>query len=295
MNGNQKIHKIVAQAFIDQIEAGMADGKWTAPWAKFATDFSTNAVTKKTYRGFNIFSLWSAGFSSPYWATFKQWKSIDATVKKGSKGSLVVFWKIIDSKTRFDANGNPEKVPFLRFSNVFNADQVDGWTAPTLEDRPTLSTNEIHAECDAMIAATGAEIQHGGNKACYIPSHDRILLPEFNAFHDADSYYQTAFHELAHWTGHASRLDRNLSTRFGSNAYALEELLAELTAAIVGVRMGIDVTTRMDHAKYVKSWLTALREQPECLMHIASKASKVADYLIEGEAGETEQYQAQAA
>lgn len=295
MQGNVKIHKMVAQAFIDQIEAGMADGKWTAPWAKLATDFPTNAVTKNAYRGFNIFSLWGAGFSSPYWATFKQWKSVDAKVRKGSKGSLVVFWKIVDSKTQFDANGNPKKVPFLRFSKVFNADQVDGWTAPTVEDREPLSTNEIHAECDAMIAATGAEIQHGGNMACYIPSHDRILLPEFNAFRDADSYYQTAFHELAHWTGHASRLDRNLSNRFGSNAYALEELLAELTAAIVGVRMGIDATTRMDHAKYVKSWLTALREQPECLMHIASKASKVADYLIDGAPAQMENDQAEAA
>lgn len=289
-----KIAKIVAQRFIDMIESGMADGKWTAPWVKMATDFPTNAVTGKQYRGYNIFSLWAAGFRSQHWATFNQWKSVDATVKKGEKGTLVVFWKIIDSKYETDSKGNPKKVPFLRFTNAFNSEQVEGWTAPSVDEREPLTKNEIHAQCDDLIALTGAKIVHGGNHACYIPSMDMIQLPEQHCFRDADSYYQTTFHEIAHWTGHESRLDRTFGKRFGDHAYALEELLAELTAAIVGVRMGIDATTRTDHAKYVKHWLKALKEQPECLMTVASKADKVAEYIIEG-APAVEEDQAEAA
>lgn len=280
MNRNDKIHKIIAQKFIDMIENGMADGKWIAPWDKIASDLPMNFTNKRHYNGINIFLLWAAGYASPYWGTYKQWQEAGAQVKKGEKGTMIVFWKIVESKKKFDSDGNPETFPIPRYYKVFNSDQVEGWNAPTIETREH-ETNEIHAHCDAIINATGAKIRHGGNMAMYVPSLDVINLPEFEAFHTADDYYQTAFHELVHWTGHKSRLDRNIYNRFGDHAYALEELVAELGATIMGARVGIDISTRTDHAKYVKGWLKALKEEPSCLMHVASKSNKAVKFLLD--------------
>lgn len=279
MNGNEKIHRIIAQQFIDMIEGGMVNDKWKAPWNQFASTLPQNFTSKREYNGINIFMLWAQGHASPYWGTYKQWKEAGAQVKKGEKGTMVVFWKILESKKKFDNNGNPETFPMLRYSKVFNAEQVEGWTAPETSTTQN-ETNDIHRYCDEIIRQTGADIRHGGNRACFIPSLDVIHMPEFNSFIDADYYYQTLFHELAHWTGHESRLNRSFGKRFGDHEYALEELLAELASAIACAKAGIETTTRDDHAKYIKGWLEALKAEPASLMTVASKANKAVDYIM---------------
>ena len=280
MNANEKVHKIIAQQFIDMIEGGMVDGTWTAPWDKFASNIPMNFTSKREYNGINIFLLWAAKHASPFWGTYKQWKEAGAQVKKGEKGTMIVFWKILESKKKFDNDGNPETFPMLRYYKVFNAEQVEGWEAPNVQTRQN-ETNEIHEQCDSIIGNTGADIRHGGNMACFIPSLDVIHMPEFNSFHSADYYYQTLFHELVHWTGHDDRLAREFGKRFGDHAYALEELVAELGAAIACAKMGIDSTTRDDHAKYIKHWLKALKDEPSCLMAVASKSNKAVDYILD--------------
>lgn len=277
-----KVHKIFADKMITMIENGQADGQWVAPWDKFATDLPINVASKKHYNGINIFLLWAAGHASKYWATMKQWNAAGATIRKGERPTQIIFYTTFESKTETDSNGDPKVIPSMRYYKVWNANQVEGWNEPEQPQR-TLNKDAVHKRCDDLINATGAHIQHGGSKACYIPNMDRILLPEFNSFHHADAYYQTAFHELAHWTGAKSRMDRELSTRFGSHAYALEELLAEMSAGIMCATLGLETHTRADHAKYIKSWLEALKEQPQCLVAVASRASKVVDFLLEYE------------
>jgi antirestriction protein ArdC len=287
---SKKVHKIFADKMIQMIEDGSADGKWIAPWDKFASDLPVNMVSKKHYNGINIFLLWAAGFGSQYWGTMKQWNEAGATIRKGEKPTQIIFYTTFESKTETDSNGDPKVIPSLRYYKVWNGQQVEGWNEPAKTDR-VLTKDELHKRCDDLINATGADIRHGGNRACYVPSRDCILLPEFNSFRDADAYYQTAFHELAHWTGHTSRMDRTFGKRFGDHAYALEELLAEMSAGILCATVGLETHTRADHAKYIKNWLEALNERPECLVAVASQASKVVDYLLDYE---TQQDQAAA-
>lgn len=285
---SKKVAKIFADKMIKLIEDGQADGKWIAPWDKFASELPVNIVSKNHYNGINIFLLWAAGFASPYWATMKQWNEAGAKIRKGEKPTQIVFYTTFESKTETDKNGDPVLIPSMRYYKVWNANQVEGWEAPETNNKRVLSKDDIHHRCDEIIAATGAEIRHGGNRACYAPSVDCILLPEFNSFKDADAYYQTAFHELAHWTGHSSRMDRTFGKRFGDHAYALEELLAEMAAGIMCATLGLDTHTRLDHAKYIRGWLNALKDEPSSLMAVASRASKVVDFLL---AYETEKQQ----
>jgi antirestriction protein ArdC len=280
---SKKVAKIFADKMIKMIEDGSAGGRWIAPWDKFASDLPINIVSKNHYNGINIFLLWAAGFASPYWGTMKQWNQAGAKIRKGEKPTQIIFYTTFESKTETDSNGDPVLIPAMRYYKVWNANQVEGWEAPETDNKQVLSKDDVRHRCDALIAATGAEIHHGGNRACYIPSKDCILLPEFNSFKNADAYYQTAFHELAHWTGHKSRMNRSFKNRFGDHAYALEELLAEMSAGIICAMVGIETHTRMDHAKYIKGWLEALKEKPQCLVSVASRASKVVDFLLEYE------------
>lgn len=280
---SKKVAKIFADKMIKMIEDGSADGKWVAPWDKFASDLPINMVSGKRYNGINIFLLWAAGYASPYWATFKQWSEAGAMIRKGEKPTQIVFYTTFESKTETDSNGDPKLIPSMRYYKVWNANQVEGWQAPEKPTKRVLTKDAIHHRCDELIDATGADIRHGGNRACYVPSHDCILMPEFNSFKDADAYYQTAFNELAHWTGHTARMDRTFGKRFGDHAYALEELLAEMSAGIMCATLGLETHTRMDHAKYIKNWLEALKDEPSSLMAVASRASKVVDYLLEYE------------
>ena len=282
------IYETVTENIINAIEQGA--GEFRMPWhrASTANDLPSNASTGVNYRGSNILTLWAAGmgrgFVSNKWATYKQWAALGAQVQKGEKGTAAIFYSMTefeDSKT-----GETKTAPFARAFYVFNADQVSGYTAEQTE--PLLDKTQRIARADEVIAATGAQIEHGGSRAYYRPSTDTIQMPERAAFIGTDTsdptecYYSTLVHELTHWTGHVSRLDRGFSNarRFGDEAYAAEELVAEMGAAFLCAQLGITNEPRPDHAKYLTSWLKVLKADSRAIVRAASDAQKAADFVL---------------
>lgn len=272
MNTKELYDQVTAEV-VRQIEAGAAD--WRMPWQAIAdADQPMNASTHKGYRGGNHLHLAMVGLGrgwSGHWATYKQWSALGAQVRKGERGTYGAKWgEVIDRKT-----GEKRLVPFT--FTVFAAEQVDGWEAPAATPR---DTPERIADADAFFAAIGANVRHEGNRAYYAPAADAITLPAIDQFDTAHDYYATSTHEHAHWTGHASRLDRSLGNRFGSDAYAAEELVAELSAAFTCGHLRISSTPRPDHASYLASWLRVLKADSSALFHVATKAQAATDHLI---------------
>ena len=238
------------------------------------------------YRGMNILLLWTEsmekGFVSPIWMTYKQAHELGANVRKGEKGSLVVYANTL-SKTETNEDGEDieHKIPFMRGYTVFNAEQVEGlpvhYYAQPVNPLPVEQRMEV---ADRFIKATGAEIRHGGNRAYYAPSEDFIQMPNFESFHDKEGYYATVLHELVHLSGAKQRLDRNFGkSKFGNEAYAREELVAELGAAFLCADLGITPEVREDHAAYLDSWLKILKDDKRAIFSAAAHAQRAADYL----------------
>ena len=268
------LYASVTAEVVRQIEAGA--GNWRMPWHSIAeAGEPVNASTHNPYRGGNhlVFGMVAAarGWSGT-WATYKQWQSLGAQVRKGEKSTHGVKWSTVEDK----ATGDRKLVPFT-FS-VFAAEQVDGWEAPAKAER---DTPERIAEAERFFDAIGADVRHGGNRAYYAPVADFIGLPDLEQFDDAPAYYSTRAHESAHWTGHASRLARDLSGRFGDDRYAAEELVAELSSAFTCARLGLSMAPRPDHAQYLASWLRVLRADTSALFAAASKAQDATDHLAE--------------
>ncbi|HEY5011435.1 MAG TPA: zincin-like metallopeptidase domain-containing protein, partial [Acidimicrobiia bacterium] len=235
----------------------------------------TNALTGKAYRGGNVVVLGMVAVArgwGGHWATYKQWQQLGAQVRRGERASHGVKWSPVEDKT----TGQQRMVPFC-FS-VFASEQTEGWEAPAPVVR---DTPERIAAADAFFATIGADVRHGGNRAAYVPTGDYITLPDLAQFEQASAYYSTSAHEHAHWSGHGSRLARDLSGRFGTDAYAAEELIAELSAAFTCARLGISAVPRPDHASYLSSWLRVLRADSSALFAAASKAQAATDYLAE--------------
>jgi antirestriction protein ArdC len=201
-----------------------------------------------------------------------------------------VFWKAAandDSSGCDDVDTGGSHQRFIsRVYHVFNEDQVDG--AEPGRARPATSPAERIAAAETFIAATGANIRHGGVRAAYVPGIDQIWLPRFEQFRDAQSYYATLAHETVHWSGAKHRLDRDLTGRFGNDAYAMEELVAELGSAFIAGHLGISVEPRPDHAAYLSSWLRVLRNDPRAILTASAKAQQAVDYLIAPPAAQSE-------
>lgn len=257
---------------------------WVKPWATTGAGSPTNLASKKHYHGINTLILMAEGRTSPAWGTYKQWKAKDCQVHKGEHGTHIIFWKILEKPDR----NNPEKkakIPLMRNYTVFNAEQVDGGEEyiPTPEDGAGQHFQQY--ALDQMIEATGAHIQHGGDRAFFSPSHDIVQMPLMESFKGTDTstaeetYYSTLCHELTHWSGHTPRLDRLKSTRFGSKDYAYEELIAELGAAFLGVEYGFSPEPRPDHAKYLNSWIEKLGQDHSFIIKAAQAASKAVDHV----------------
>ncbi|QXE92418.1 DUF1738 domain-containing protein [Geomonas subterranea] len=265
-------------------------GQGTVPWRKtWSTAINTpmNLVSKKKYRGINVFILAYMPYSSPYWMTFKQVQDKGGKVRKGEKSTPVIFWKWIDRKDADDAeqedvrNG---KVPMLRYYNVFNIEQVEGITAPLAPETIGNPFSPIH-RAQEIIAGMPLppDIRHGGNKACYSPMLDYVKLPTPEAFESPEEYYSTAFHELTHATGHACRVGRKgilEPSYFGSHEYSKEELVAEMGAAFLCGHAGIEQRTIENSAAYIQGWLKALKNDKTLLIHAAAQAQKAADYIL---------------
>lgn len=279
----------------DSIVAAMERaGEWERPWTSVENGaaFPRNA-DGRAYRGVNTILLWAAamdhGYASGIWATYKSWAGRGAQVRKGEKGTLVTLWRPFDRKATAeeiaagkDTDGKMRGL-LLRHFTVFAAEQVDGYEVPEATPMPEPQRDAI---ADAWFAGLGGDVRYGGDQAFYSTATDRITLPDRAAFTTAERFYATLAHEYGHWTGHASRLDRNLSGRFGSEAYAAEELVAELTAAFVGAMLGFHTQVRDDHASYVKNWVEVLRNDKRAIFTAASLAQKAADYLAGTQADE---------
>lgn len=285
---NQRdVYANVTAQIINAIEQGVSN--WRMPWhtsGRYA--FSPiNVTSKKPYRGINTVCLWAAAEAKGYefgeWGTYKQWQEHGAQVRKGEKSTTVVFWKFANS-TQENENGENEQLStssrllFTRGYSVFNAAQVDGYTPKPQPDVPML---ERIQNADACFQSIGADLRHGGNRAYYSSISDHIQMPPFQAFAENISYYSTLAHEHTHWTAKLGRCDRQLGKRFGDNAYAAEELIAELGAAFVCAHLGLSTEPREDHAQYINSWLKVLKADKRAIFTAASKAQQAADYLIQ--------------
>jgi antirestriction protein ArdC len=282
----------VYQGITDRIVAELEQGvrPWFKPWNDtHAAGLITRPLRANgiAYRGINILMLWQAaqasGYVFPTWMTFKQAIDLGAHVRKGEKGSLVVYADRI-RRTETDAETGEDsetEIPILKGYTVFNVEQIEGLPAHfySVPNLPTAQVPRI-ARADDFFAATGAMVVHGGSRACYIPSIDAIQMPFIGDFRDAESYYGTLAHEMTHWTKHESRLNRDLGRkRFGDEGYAFEELVAELGAAFISADLELTPDIRDDHAAYIGSWIKVLKNDKRAIFAAASHAQRAADFL----------------
>lgn len=277
---NNAQYQKVTDRIAEMLERGVRP--WAQQWNAYAGGGRPLRSDGQGYRGANVINLWAAamsrGFSSPYWLTFKTAQKLGANVKKGAKSELAFY---VGSVTRENAEGEEHSIAFLKAYCVFNAEEVDN-LAPHYyrpAERPLLDVAARVPAADTWIAATGAKVLHGGGRAYYRPSADEIHLPDFAAFESAAAYYSTAAHELTHWSGHESRLDRGKGRLFGSPEYAFEELIAELGAAYAMADLGLSATVREDHASYIAGWLRCLKDDNRAIFRAAAFAEKAAAYL----------------
>lgn len=281
------VYKSVTERIVAAIEAGAGDP--TLPWHRsgLSTLMPKNAVTGKPYNGINVVSLWAEAqlreFPYAVWGTYKQWQEMGAQVRKGERSSLVVFYKEYDVQPDAEQPEDDGKRRVAKASFVFNAAQVDGFAAA--EPPSPLPAVARNAAADAVIAATGAVIEIGGESAYYRPSTDSIRMPDEHRFRQADSdlrsqdWYSVLTHELGHWSGAKHRLAREFGKRFGDNAYCVEELTAELASAMLCTQLGITPTPRADHAQYIGHYLRLMKADSRAIFAAAAKASEACAFI----------------
>jgi len=282
------IYEEITDKIIRELESGRVP--WVQPWGTTAANASLtmpkNASTGRRYSGVNILILWGSviqgGYSGQSWLTFRQALGLGGNVRKGERGTTVVYadrFTPEDERRRAEETGDtPGVIPFLKRFTVFNTDQCEGLPADVSSAAPPPPEGLIMPQVEALIAATGADFRIGGDRAFYSPTHDFIQVPPPQAYFEPINWHRTACHELSHWVGHASRLGRDLSGSFGTQSYAREELVAEISGAFVCATLGTVPTVR--HADYVGEWLAVLREDNRAIVRAASAASKAADYLL---------------
>jgi antirestriction protein ArdC len=284
MSPKADAYKVVTDRIIEALDAGIVP--WHKPWKSVAGSGPTSMQTGREYRGINVWILsvtsMLRGYSSPYWLTFKQAKERGGSVRKGEKGTQVVLWKPVRKEVETEG-GETETQQYLvlRYFTVFNLEQCDGIEAPASEPLPERDPIEA---CEEIVTGyvPGPDIRHGGNSAYYSPALDFVQMPQRGQFDTSEHYYGTLFHELAHSTGHESRLKRDtlISPKpFGSEDYSKEELTAEMTAALLCGEAGIEVNVQ-HHASYVANWLEALRNDRKLLVQAAARAQKAADLVL---------------
>lgn len=289
------LYQTVTDQIIEAIETSQADG-FQLPWhrAGVGVFMPKNATTGQAYQGINIVSLWASAeiqrFTTGLWATYKQWQSIGAQVRKGETSTVGVFYKRIkveasgDVDDADDANPDDQMRWIAKSFRVFNADQVDGYQP---EELPETSEVERIEQAEAFARRTGATICHGGGRAYYQPVDDRIQMPDEVRFRATETssategYYGTLFHELTHWSGHESRCGRDLSGRFGDDAYAMEELVAELGAAFLCAELAITPQPRDDHAGYIQHWMNVMKADKKAIFTAAARANEAVSYLAD--------------
>jgi antirestriction protein ArdC len=276
------LYSEVSSRIIAELEAGAAP--WIKPWSATAgQNVPQNAVTNRPYSGCNVVLLWmaqAAGYRTPRYLTFKQALELGGNVRKGEHGTKVYFVKQLQVREKGAEDAAETRlIPMMREYTVFNLDKCDNLPDSAKTGKPMRVRNPDTRDvlADGFLRATGADIREGHGEAYFVPSHDFISMPAFAGFKGADHFYNVAFHELTHWTGHKSRLDRDLKNRFGSRDYAAEELVAELGAAFLCAEFGFDGDVR--NAGYIATWIELLKSDKRAFFTACSKASKAADYL----------------
>lgn len=275
----------ITAAIVARLEAGTRP--WVKPWRGAPTPRPLRACGTP-YRGINIFWLWLVaelcGHASPYWMTWNQAGKLGARVRKGAKSTIAIFYKSYTREVEEpDTGERGEQVRrVLRTYPVFNADQIEGlperFHAAILP--AAVEPEDRSAGCDAFFGAIPARLRHQGDEAYYEPAADRITMPPVHLFSGFDHYYATLAHELSHWTGHASRLGRDLSGRFGTAGYAAEELVAELSSAILGAELGLPVAHLDSHASYIDHWLELLKDDDRAILTAAARADEASSLLL---------------
>lgn len=270
----------ITQKIVDAIEGGLATGRgYRMPWHSQGGR-PVNVSTGRAYRGINTLMLWGEsqekGYASPLWGTFKQWGAAGAKIRKGEKASLVVFWKDLPAKDQQEGEEDAGKRFVLKTSYAFNLAQTEGYEAPGAADTPAHEPSAA----ERLVAAAGVDVRFGGGQAYYHPRLDYVQMPLLSDFVSVPAFQSVLLHEAAHWTGHQSRLAREFGQRFGDAAYAVEELVAELSAAFLCADLGVSNSPRIDHAEYVANWLSVLKNDARAIFTAASAATKAADFLL---------------
>jgi antirestriction protein ArdC len=273
------VYEQITNAIVSAIEEGAE--KSEMPWHALST--SLNAINRKPYRGVNVLMLWATAqkqaYTSNEWATYRQWQEVGAQVRKGERSTTVVFWKLYDrSEDQQEDSDVLEDRPrcFARCYHIFNARQVDGYVPQVAEQLPESARIE---NAEHFFASLPAVIKQGGDRAFYSPNGDFIQMPSFTQFKSPEGYVSTMCHELGHWSGAVSRLNRDLLGRFGDERYSMEELIAELTSCFVCADLQIRSEPRADHAPYIQNWLRVLKNDRKAIFSAASKAQEAASYL----------------
>ena len=288
MQGKEDVYSRVTNRIIADLEKG--ELTWVQPWQAGHVAGPVSRPLRSVgipYRGVNVLMLWAAAmeknFSCPIWLTFKQAQELGGYVRKGEKGSLVVYASTFKKKEEGEKGEEVEaEIPFMKGYTVFNVEQIE-----KLPAHYYAKTEPTHAEplekiarLESFFAATKADIRHGGNRAFYRIDTDFIQMPELQSFHNIEGYYASAAHELTHWTRHKTRLDRDLGRkRFGDAGYAMEELVAEIGAAFLCADLCLTPEPREDHAAYIGTWLKALKNDKRAIFSAAGHAQRAVDYL----------------
>lgn len=277
----------VYQSVTDRVIKALETQKtlvWRKPWQSFSEGSSLprNLVTKREYSGINILLLSLSGFSSPWWLSFKQVKAQGGNVRKGEKGSPIVFWNFVekeDLKTK-----KTKKIGFIKYYTIFNAEQCEGIKTPEVAVR-VASENEKLESCENIIKGFKdcPRIQEKEQQAYYSPVRDFINMPKKSSFESSEEYYGVLFHEMIHSCGSASRLNRkgvSERTFFASADYSKEELIAELGSAFLAAITGIDLRTQENSIAYIQGWINALKNNSKLIIEAAAAAQKSADYIL---------------
>jgi len=274
----RNLYREVTDKILAELRKGAAP--WIKPWSGYAGPANPrNLVTGRPYSGANVVLLWitqqERGYERPVYLTYKQAEEIGANVRKGETGTTVCF---VNSFAKKEEGADEERrIPFLKAYTVFNVAQCENVPEKFTGTPKVRNADERIADVEAFIQSTGAIIGHGEGQAYYRPTTDTIMMPHFEAFRSAHHYYSTHLHELGHWTGAEKRLNRQLKNRFGDQAYAAEELIAELTSAFLCAEFGFDSELR--HAGYIESWIKVLQKDERAFFTAASQASKAAEFM----------------
>lgn len=266
------VYQVVTDKIITSLESGTVP--WLKPWKdgnNADPSMPYNAATGRAYNGVNVLLLWAMPYESNGWMTYKQAQDCGGNVKKGEKSTMITFWQFIEEKKEGVKTGRT--IPMLKKYNVFNVEQCENIKVKIVKPMVTEETDALK-----LALSSGADVRHGGNQAFFKPSADYIQMPPQDNF-KADQYDCTLLHELTHWTGHRARLARDFTGRFGSEAYAFEELVAEMGSAFLCCMLGVKENV-LQHASYIESWLKVLRDDKKAIFTAASQSKKAVELLL---------------